>query len=54
MTIRSRPYDHLQDFNRVGNFLVENFKPGNMDGNWLQPAWEYMLNHPSLDWSVLD
>ena len=54
MTIRSRPYDHLQDFNRVGNFLVENFKPGNMEVNWLQPAWEYMLNHPSLDWSVLD
>ena len=27
---------------------------GNQDGNWLQPAWEYMHTHPSLDEASLD
>ena len=41
------------DFDRVSDFLVSNFSPGNRDGNWLQPAWEYMHSHPALDESSL-
>jgi len=26
---------------------------GNLDGNWLEPAWEYMHGHPDLDSSSL-
>jgi len=37
------------DFKLVSDFLVANFQAGNRDGNWLQPAWEYMHSHPSLD-----
>jgi GNAT superfamily N-acetyltransferase len=54
MTISSRPYRHETDFNRVGDFLVEHYQSGNRDGNWLQPAWEYMHSHSSLDRSTLD
>jgi GNAT superfamily N-acetyltransferase len=54
MAISSRPYQHDPDFRRVGDFLVEHFWAGNQDGNWLQPAWEYMHTHPALDRSVLD
>jgi predicted N-acetyltransferase YhbS len=44
-----RGYQAPEDFERVGNFLVETFRPGNETGNWLQPAWEYMHSHPYLD-----
>ncbi len=33
--------------------MVANHRPGNHDGNWLQPAWEYMHCHPFLDESSL-
>jgi ribosomal protein S18 acetylase RimI-like enzyme len=42
------------DFARVSDFLVAGFLPGNRDGNWLQPAWEYMHSHPALDESSLE
>ena len=38
----------------MSDFLIVNFQPGNQDGNWLQPAWEYMHSHPSLDESSLE
>jgi predicted N-acetyltransferase YhbS len=41
------------DFNRVSYLLTGNFLPRNQDGNWLQPQWEYMHSHPSLDESSL-
>lgn len=41
------------DFGRVSQFLIEHFLPGNRDGNWLQPEWEYMHTHPNLDESAL-
>lgn len=41
------------DLKVVSDFLIRNFKPGNQDGNWLQPAWDYMHSHPSLDESAL-
>jgi len=43
----------LADFALVSGFLTANFLPGNKDGNWLQPAWEYMHCHPALDESSL-
>ena len=42
------------DFKLVSDFLIAHFQPGNQDGNWLQPAWEYMHSHPSLDDASLD
>ncbi len=49
MAITFRHYGDPGDFARVGNFLVANHRPGNRDGNWLQPTWEYMHSHPYLD-----
>lgn len=42
------------DFKLVSDFLIANYQPGVQDGNWLQPAWEYMHTHPSLDKSSLE
>ncbi len=53
MSISFRHYGEPGDFERVGDFLVENHRPGNRDGNWLQPTWEYMHSHPFLDESSL-
>jgi hypothetical protein len=49
MSIKLRAYNHPADYDLIGNFLVEHYKPGNADGNWIQPAWEYMHGHPALD-----
>lgn len=46
---RLRQYDHPADYERVSEFLVAHYQPGNADGNWLQPAWEYAHFHPLLD-----
>ena len=43
-----RPYHHEQDFDRVGDFLVETYQPENTLTNWLQPRWEYMHFHPLI------
>ncbi|MBI5032924.1 MAG: GNAT family N-acetyltransferase [Chloroflexi bacterium] len=48
MCISIRQYKP-DDFETIGNFLIENHQPGNRDGNWLQPTWEYMHSHPYLD-----
>jgi hypothetical protein len=37
----------------VSDFLIKHHKPGNTDGNWVQPAWEYMHSHSLLDKSSL-
>jgi predicted N-acetyltransferase YhbS len=52
MSITLRQY-RPADFELISDFLIANHRPGNRDGNWLQPAWEYMHSHPSLDeWSL--
>jgi predicted N-acetyltransferase YhbS len=53
MSITHRQYRIADDFKLIGDFLIANFQPGNKDGNWLQPAWEYMHSHPDLDESSL-
>lgn len=52
MGITFRQYGSA-DLKLVSDFLIVNFQPGNQDSNWLQPAWEYMHSHPSLDESSL-
>jgi ribosomal protein S18 acetylase RimI-like enzyme len=48
MSLSFRNYEHPQDYQRISDFLIENYKSGNRDGNWLEPAWEYMHGHPYL------
>ncbi|MBN2017423.1 MAG: GNAT family N-acetyltransferase [Candidatus Cloacimonetes bacterium] len=43
-----------EDFSRVSDFLIAHYLTENRDGNWLQPAWEYMHTHPYLDEDSLD
>lgn len=54
MTTTFRHYHHLADYPLVSKFLIRHHQPGNADGNWLEPAWEYMHSHPGLDSSVLE
>jgi GNAT superfamily N-acetyltransferase len=54
MSVKSRKYDVSNDFKPVGDFLAENYQPDNRDGNFFQPAWEYMHFHPWLDEQSLD
>ena len=49
-----RTYDRDRDFDHVGHFLDRHHQPWNADGNWLQPAWEYMHHHPALDPAIFD
>jgi len=53
MTLTCRPYHHNSDYARVSEFLIAHHQPGNLDGNWLEPAWEYMHFHPALDGACL-
>jgi GNAT superfamily N-acetyltransferase len=48
MDISFRNYQHPEDYQRISGFLIANHQPGNQDGNWLEPAWEYMHFHPAL------
>lgn len=48
MKITLRHYEDPQDYQKISKFLIENYQPGNKDGNWLEPAWEYMHGHPFL------
>jgi len=54
MAIQQHPYDHASDYPRVSAFLIAHHRPGNLDGNWLEPAWEYMHFHPALDSAALE
>ena len=54
MTIRVRPYDRPRDYERIGQFLLDTYQPGEKPGNWLQSRWEYMHYHPYLVESALD
>lgn len=48
MTISFRNSQHPADYQRISDFLIANYQPGNQNGNWLEPAWEYMHYHPAL------
>ena len=49
MNITFRNYDHAKDYALVSDFLIAHHRPGNLDGNWIEPMWEYMHFHPALD-----
>jgi GNAT superfamily N-acetyltransferase len=49
MDITSHRYDHAKDYQRVDDFLIQHYQPGNLDRNWIEPAWEYMHHHGLLD-----
>jgi len=49
-----RAYQSPGDYQRVSDFLTQHYLPGNADGNWIAPAWEYMHYHPALNSDVLD
>jgi ribosomal protein S18 acetylase RimI-like enzyme len=48
MKMAFRPYHNADDYQRISEFLITHHRPGNQDGNWLEPAWEYMHFHPAL------
>ena len=48
MTVALRRYESPEDYETISKFLINNYQPGNKDGNWLEPAWEYMHGHPYL------
>jgi GNAT superfamily N-acetyltransferase len=48
MAVTRRHY-RTEDADRISDFLIRHYQPGNADGNWLQPTWEYALTHPYLD-----
>lgn len=54
MSVKVCFYKDFEDFLSVGDFLIKHFQPGNRDGNWLQPTWEYMHTHPYLDEEALN
>ncbi len=54
MPVQLRPYKHATDYDLVSEFLIAHYQPGNRDGNYLEPAWEYMHHHPAMDTSVLE
>jgi len=47
-----RRYEHAVDYDRVGQFLIDTYQPGDRHDNWLQPRWEYMHYHPLFDESL--
>jgi GNAT superfamily N-acetyltransferase len=49
MTIQFRHYHSPEDYWLVDEFLITHHQPGNADGNWIEPAWEYMHGHSLLD-----
>lgn len=53
MTVQFRHYNYPEDYDRVSRILIEHHQRGNRDGNWLEPVWEYMHFHPSLDRTAL-
>jgi GNAT superfamily N-acetyltransferase len=53
MSIILRHYDGSDDYRLIDHFLIEHYRPDNQDGNWVQPAWEYMHSHPFLDQASL-
>ncbi|MDF1596008.1 MAG: GNAT family N-acetyltransferase [Acidimicrobiia bacterium] len=43
--MRIHSYNHVADYDRVGRFLVDIYRPEVLRA-WLQPRWEYMHFHP--------
>lgn len=48
MSFVIRSYRHEDDYDRVGEFLIQHYKPGDNLLLWVQPRWEYMHYHPFI------
>ncbi len=48
MSVSIKTYNREKDFERVGEFLIETYQPGDKFINWLQPRWEYMHFHTAI------
>jgi predicted N-acetyltransferase YhbS len=48
MSFQIRRYRHDQDFYRIGDFLIEQYRGGENLLLWVQPRWEYMHFHPLI------
>jgi len=46
--IKIRPYHHETDFERINQFLIQAYRPGDYFACWPQPRWEYMHYHPFI------
>lgn len=46
--MKIRSYQHETDFDRVSQFLIQAYQPGDVFEAWLQPRWEYMHFHPFI------
>lgn len=53
MNITFRKYNHADDYQLVSELLIRHYRTGNLDGNWIEPMWEYMHFHPALEPSHL-
>lgn len=49
MSVQFRHYRGVADYQLIDDFLIRHYQPGNQDGNWIEPAWEYMHGHSWLD-----
>lgn len=49
MSITVRSYEKPRDYEKIGQFLIDTYRPGTRHENWLQPRWEYMHYHPLLE-----
>jgi GNAT superfamily N-acetyltransferase len=49
-----RTYDASVDLEKVGGFLARTYCAAGDHVNWLQPRWEYMHYHPSIEEVELD
>ncbi|MAE40891.1 MAG: hypothetical protein CML07_08250 [Psychrobacter sp.] len=41
MSVKYRSYNSGTDNKEIGDFLSESYQPGNHDGNWIRPIWDY-------------
>lgn len=53
MPIRLRSFAGPEDLAAIGSFLARHYQPGNRDGNWFEPVWEYAYTHPYFDESAI-
>jgi len=53
VAVRRRSFESPADFVAISDLLTRHYRPGNRDGNWFQPVWEYAYTHPWFDESSL-
>ncbi len=53
MAIHLRSFGGPEDLGAIGSFLARHYQPGNRDGNWFEPVWEYAYTHPYFDESAV-